>query len=70
VRDLLQLSDNEEMIGFISIGTPRKEILPKVRPSARAHLAVWRGNESQAPSRSASWTGIELAIRGELILPR
>jgi nitroreductase len=70
VRDLLQLGDNEEMIGFVSIGTPSKKISPKIRPSARAHLAVWHGNESEAPSRSASWSGIGPAMRDELILPR
>jgi nitroreductase len=70
VRDLLALSDNEEMIGFISMGTPSKKIPPKIRPSARAHLAVWHGNESEAPSKSASWSGIDRAVRGELISPR
>ena len=70
VRDLLALSDNEEMIGFISIGTPSKNIPPKIRPSACAHLAVWHGKESEAPSKSASWSGIDRAVRGELISPR
>jgi nitroreductase len=69
VRDLLQLGDNEEMIGFISIGTPSKPIPPKVRPSARAHLAVWHGKECGAPTRGTSWSGIDPAPRGEPILP-
>jgi nitroreductase len=69
VRDLLQLGDNEEMIGFISIGTPSKPIPPKVRPSARAHLAVWHGKECGAPTRGTSWSGIDPAPRSEPILP-
>jgi nitroreductase len=70
VHDLLHLAHNEEMIGFISIGTPSKEISPKVRPSARAHLVVWHGKETEAPRRSASWSGIDPGMRAELIWPR
>ena len=67
VRDLLQLGNNEEMIGFISIGTPSKKISPKIRPPARAHLTVWHGKECEAPRKSASWSDIDTAVHGELI---
>jgi nitroreductase len=70
VRDLLQLGNNEEMIGFISIGTPSKKIPPKIRPSVRAHLAVWHGKENEAPSKSASWSGLDPVVHGELIWSR
>jgi nitroreductase len=46
VRSLFQLVDNEEMIGFISIGTPLKTVSPKPRPPPGDHLQIWRGLQS------------------------
>jgi len=43
VHSLLELSADEEMIGFISIGTPAKPIHPKNRPMPSEHMRVWSG---------------------------
>ena len=45
VHSLLELSADEEMIGFISMGTPTKPIQPKTRPLPREYLRVWRGTD-------------------------
>ena len=45
VRNLLEIAPAEEVVGFISIGTPSKPIPPKVRPPPRDFLKTWRGNE-------------------------
>jgi nitroreductase len=45
VARLLGLADSEEMVGFISIGTPSKTVNPKQRPSPEDHLQVWRGRQ-------------------------
>lgn len=46
VHRLLGLAADEEMIGFMSIGTPTKRVNPKRRPSSREYLQVWRGSEN------------------------
>ncbi|MBX9587790.1 MAG: hypothetical protein K2X43_00705 [Hyphomonadaceae bacterium] len=52
VRELLHLADSEEMVGFISIATPAKHILPKHRPLPSAHLEVSGGREpTNEPAR-------------------
>jgi nitroreductase len=43
VARLLELAAHEEMIGFISIGTPLKKVTPKLRPSPDDYLQFWRG---------------------------
>jgi nitroreductase len=48
VGQLLGLVDDEEMVGFISIGTPSKRVNPKRRPSPDDHLQVWRGREGRS----------------------
>jgi nitroreductase len=72
VRDLLDLAHNEEMIGFISIGTPSKQIHPKPRPLPDTHLTIWRGNAIEAPTayRRCSWSGVETGARGGPTWPR
>jgi nitroreductase len=45
VHSLLNLSADEEMIGFISMGTPAKVIHPKNRPMPSEHLRIWRGSD-------------------------
>ena len=50
VRELLELSGHEEMVGFISIGTPSKRVAPKRRPFPQEYLRIWQGsNGSAAP---------------------
>ena len=43
VCDLLDIMPGEEVVDFISIGTPSKPIPPKVRPAAQDFLKTWRG---------------------------
>ena len=45
VCDLLEIGPTEEVVGFISIGTPSKPIPPKVRPAPCDFLKTWRGAE-------------------------
>lgn len=42
VRKLLKIDACEEVIGFVSIGTPAKPIPPKCRPDPRDFLETWR----------------------------
>lgn len=44
VHRLLGLAADEEVVGFISIGTPSKRIAPKRRPTPEAYLQTWRGS--------------------------
>jgi nitroreductase len=46
VRELLGLATEEQVVGFISIGTPAKTIAPKRRPGPDEFLQVWRGREA------------------------
>jgi nitroreductase len=52
VHSLFGLAPAERMIGFVSIGTPSKKILPKIRPEPSDHLEFWGGDEgfSLAPT--------------------
>lgn len=43
INALFELKEQEEMIGFISLGTPAKTIPPKHRPAPMDHLQVWQG---------------------------
>jgi nitroreductase len=43
VHALLRLDMHEQMIGFVSIGTPSKKIVPKIRPDPEEHLQIWFG---------------------------
>jgi nitroreductase len=72
VHVLLDLAHNEEMIGFISVGTPSKQIHPKPRPLPDSHLTFWEGNVTETPPRrrSPSWSGIETGARGGPTWPR
>jgi nitroreductase len=44
VRDLLNVGAHEEIVGFISIGTPAKQSRPKLRPDPRTFLETWDGS--------------------------
>jgi nitroreductase len=46
IRALFGLATHEQMIGFVSIGTPAKIISPKTRPEPADHLQIWRGDEN------------------------
>ncbi len=43
IRTLFRLAPHEEMVGFVSIGTPSKKIPPKARPDPAEHMQIWRG---------------------------
>lgn len=45
VHALLGLAAHERVVGFVSIGTPAKAVLPKPRPAVEAHLSFWRGGD-------------------------
>jgi nitroreductase len=45
VHALLGLAAEEQMVGFIGIGTPAKPIPPKPRPSPADCLQIWRGSD-------------------------
>jgi nitroreductase len=44
VHSLFRLGSREQMVGFVSIGTPSKRISPKMRPAPSDYLQIWRGN--------------------------
>ena len=46
IHALFRLEAREQMIGFISIGTPSKKISPKARSAPLDHLQIWRGDEN------------------------
>src|SRR5262249_41971262 len=45
IHALFRLDMHEQMVGFVSIGTPSKKIVPKTRPQPAEHLEIWCGHE-------------------------
>jgi nitroreductase len=45
IHALFGLGVHEQMVGFVSIGTPSKRIMPKTRPQPADYLEIWRGGE-------------------------
>lgn len=45
IHTLFGLAAEEQMVGFISVGTPAKPIPPKPRPSPADYLQIWLGSD-------------------------
>jgi nitroreductase len=48
IHALFGLGPHEQMVGFVSIGTPSKRISGKHRPPPAEHLQIWRGSKDRA----------------------
>lgn len=48
IHALFGLAAHEQIIGFVSMGTPSKKIMPKKRPAPSDHLQIWNGDEDFA----------------------
>lgn len=48
VRDLLKIGSNEQVLGFVSIGTPSKPVPPKTRPDPSGYISYLIGQERDA----------------------
>jgi nitroreductase len=46
IHNLFGLGAGEQMVGFVSIGTPAKKITGKIRPAPSDHLQIWSGSRS------------------------
>jgi nitroreductase len=50
IRRAFALGENEQLVGFISMGTPAGEPRPRQRPSPDDHLQIWQGQRSEVQS--------------------